>query len=445
MKLILPVFIKKQLGFKKYFQNTLWLISEKVIRIFSTLLVGVWVIRYLGPSDFGILAYAQSYVALFAVLSTFGIDSLVIRELVKDNTKRDELIGTVFWLKVMGALVVLVILAIAVNFTSNNYLTNAIIFIIASTTIFQSFNVLDLYFQSKVMSKYVAYSNMISLLLTSLLKIALILSKAPIIAFAWVILFESFILAIGFIYFYIKTNSTFIIKNLKFTKTTAISLLKDSWPLFFSAIVVTIYMKIDQVMIKEMLNSEALGQYAAAVKLSEVWYFIPAAIVSSVFPAIINAKKKSEELYNARLQMLYNLMVWMAIVIALPMTFLSDWIVALLFGGEYNQAGSILMIHIWAGVFVFLGLASTNWFVVENLLLLSFWRTFAGMVVNVFLNYILIPKYGGIGAAYATIISYSISAFLYDVLQKKTRTMFKMKLRAFNIYLTIKSIKNKNF
>lgn len=439
MKLILPAFIKKQLGFKKYFQNTLWLISEKVLRIFSTLLVGVWVVRYLGPSDFGLLAYAQSYVALFAVLSTFGFDNVVIRELVKDNAKIDKLVGTVFWLKVMGAFVVLTILAIAVNFTSNDYITNAIIFILASTTIFQSFNVLDLYFQSKVMSKYVAYSNMISLFITSLLKIALIIYKAPIIAFAWVILFESFILAIGFIYFYIKTNSTFFIKNLKFTKTIAISLLKDSWPLFFSAIVVTIYMKIDQVMIKEMLNVEAVGQYAAAVKLSEVWYFIPTAIVSSVFPAIINAKKKSDELYYARLQMLYNLMVWMAIAIALPMTFLSDWIVALLFGEEYNQAGSILMIHIWAGVFVFLGLASSRWFVVENLLLLSFWRYFAGMVVNVFLNYILIPKYGGIGAAYATIISYSLQAFFFDVLQKKTRAMFKMKLKAFNVYLIIKN------
>jgi O-antigen/teichoic acid export membrane protein len=339
----------------------------------------------------------------------------------------------------MGAFLTLVTLAIAINFTSNDYITNAIIFILAGTTIFQSFNVLDLYFQSKVISKYAVYSNIISLSISSLVKIALIIYKAPIIAFAWVILFESFILAIGFIYFYIKTNSTFFIKNLKFTKTIAISLLKDSWPLFFSAIVVTIYMKIDQVMIKEMLNVEAVGQYAAAVKLSEAWYFIPTVIVSSVFPAIINAKKKSEELYYARLQMLYNLMVWMAIAIALPMIFISDWIVALLFGEEYNQAGSILRIHIWAGVFVFLGLASSRWFVVENLLLLSLWRYLAGMVVNVILNYILIPKYGGIGAAYATIISYSIQAFFYDAFDRKTWAMFKMKLKAFNLYYLLKN------
>ena len=432
----------KNHGFMKYLKNTSWLISEKIIRIISTILVGVWVVRYLGPSDYGLLKYAQSYVALFAVLSTFGVDSIVIRELVKDNSKRDKLIGTVFCIKLIGAFLVLVILAIAIYFTSNNPLTNSIVFIIASSTIFQSFNIVDLYFQSKVMGKYVAYSNMISLLLISFSKIGLILYEAPIIAFAWIVLFESFILAMGLIYFYIKTSSTFYIKNYKFNKKIAISLLKDSWPLFLSAIVVTVYMKIDQVMIKEMLNVDAVGQYAAAVNLSEAWYFIPMAIVASVFPAIINAKKKSEELYYTRIQKLYNLMVFLALVVALPMTFLSDWIVALLYGVEYSQSGSILMIHTWAGVFVFLGVASAQWFVVENLLMLSFWRTFIGMVVNIGFNYILIPKYGGIGAAYATIIAQSIASFFYDIFHKDTRIMFKMKLKALNIYMTIKSLKS---
>jgi len=161
-------------------------------------------------------------------------------------------------------------------------------------------------------------------------------------------------------------------KILKFKRETAVSLLKDSWPLILSSMVIAIYMKIDQVMIKEMLDAEAVGNYAAAVRLSEAWYFIPMVISSSLFPAIINAKKISEKLYYDRLQKLYNLMVWMAISIALPMTFLSDWIVNLLYGAKYSEAGDVLMIHIWAGVFVFLGVASGKWFVAENLQLLSF-------------------------------------------------------------------------
>ncbi|MFP4332874.1 MAG: flippase [Campylobacterales bacterium] len=414
----------------KYFRNTSWLFAEKILRMVVGLFVGIWVARYLGPEQFGLLSYAQSFVGLFAAIATLGLDGIVVRELVKDENRRDELIGTAFWLKLMGAIGVLLVLAIAINFTSNDYYTNTLVFIIASATIFQSFNVIDFYFQSKVLSRYVVFANIISLFLSSVVKIVLILNEAPLIAFAWVVLFDSFVLACGFVYFYLK-HSTFSIKNLIFKKETAISLLKDSWPLILSSVVISVYMKIDQVMIQEMIDSEAVGQYAAAVRLSEAWYFIPMVIASSLFPAIINAKKQSEELYYARLQKLYDLMVWLAIAIALPMTFLSDWVVNLLYGEQYSQSGSVLMIHIWAGVFVFLGVASGRWLLSENLQMIAFWKTFSGMVINVVLNLLLIPKYGIQGAAVATLLGQLTANYVYDFFNKDLHAQLKMKTMCF--------------
>ena len=417
----------KHKGFIKYFKNTSWVLIEKIIRFTVGLFVGVWVARYLGPERFGLLSYAQSFVGLFTIIASLGLDGIVVRELVKNNNLNDEIIGTAFWLKLIAAFGVLLLLAIAINFTSNDTYTNILIFIIASATIFQSFNVVDFYFQSKVMSKFVVYANIISLLISSVVKITLILNEAPLVAFAWVILFDSFVLTCGFIYFYIKKNLKFKIKNLKLKIKTATSLLKDSWPLILSGIAISIYMKIDQVMIKEMMNAEAVGQYAAAVRLSEVWYFIPMVITASLFPAIINAKKQSEDLYYARLQRLLDFMFWMAIAIALPMTFLSDRIVELLYGAQYNQAGSVLMIHIWAGVFVFLGVASSKWFLVENLKMLSLQKAFYGMITNIILNLILIPKYGIQGAAFATLVSQATATYITDFFQIKTRKIFYMK------------------
>ena len=434
--------LKNHQGFMRYFKNTSWLFGEKILRMVVGLFVGIWVARYLGPEQFGLFSYAQSFVGLFTAIATLGLDGIVVRELVKDESRRDELIGTAFWLNILGALGVLIVLAIAINFTSNDSYTSSLVFIIASATIFQSFNVVDMYFQSKVLSKYIVYANVISLFISSIVKITLILNEAPLIAFAWVILFDSFILASGFIYFYLKnrchseqlehhsvldTESSFA---WGFNKSTALSLLKDSWPLILSGIVISIYMKIDQVMIKEMMNAEAVGQYAAAVRLSEVWYFIPMVIASSLFPAIINAKKVSKELYYARLQKLYGLMVWMAIAVALPMTFFSDWVVNFLYGEQYNQAESVLMVHIWAGVFVFLGVASGKWFMIENLQILSFWRTFYGMSINIVLNFLLIPKYGIQGAAIATLAANLVAAFIFDYFNKVTRPIFYMKLQA---------------
>ncbi|WP_258032102.1 flippase [Campylobacter concisus] len=423
--------LKNHQGFMKYFKNTSWLFFEKILRMLVGLFVGIWVTRYLGPERFGLFSYAQSFVGLFAAIATLGLDGIVVREIVKDESKATELIGTAFYLKLMGAVVTLLVLVIATQFTSNNRYTNLLVFIIASATIFQSFNVVDMYFQSKVLSKYAVFSNIISLFISSIVKITLILINAPLVAFAWAILFDSVVLAMGFIYFFLK-YSTCEIKKIKFNKTIAISLLKDSWPLILSGVVISIYMKIDQVMIQEILGNEAVGQYAAATRLSEIWYFIPTILVSSLFPAVVNARKQSEELYYSRLQKLFDLVVWIAIAIALPMTFLSDIIVNMLYGEQYNQAASVLTIHIWASIFVFLGVASGQWFIAENLQLLAFWRTFCGMVTNIFLNLLLITKFGIKGVAIATLVSYMIAGFMFDFASYKLRRIFFMKLNTIN-------------
>ncbi len=409
-------------------KNTSWLMFEKIFRMGVGLFVGIWVARYLGPVQFGIFSYSLSFVGLFAVFATFGLDGIMVRELVKDDNKRDVLLGTAFLLKIVGAIFVLLLLYSSTLFSSNTQETNILIFIIASATLLQSFNVIDFYFQSKVLSKYVAYANFISLFISSIIKITLIINEAPLIYFAWTVLFDSFILALGFIYFY-KLNNLSIFKW-KYDKKIDLSLLNDSWPLILSGMVIAIYMKIDQVMINEMLGSKAVGQYAAAIKLSATWYFLPMVISSSVFPAIINAKKSSTTLYYKRLQKLYDLMAWIAITIAIVFTFSSEWIVNLLYGEEYKEAGKILTIHIWAGVFVFLGTASSKWFIVENLQKHSFYRSLMGAIVNVILNFILIPKYSIYGAAIATIISQAIASYLYNMTNKKTLVTFKLQTNA---------------
>ena len=201
--------LKSDEGFVKYFKNTSWLLAEKIFRIIVGLFVGVWVARYLGPDQFGLLSYAQSFVGLFTAIATLGLDGIIVRELVKDESKRDNLLGTSFRLKLIGGIAAILFLAVTVNYTSNDAYTNLLVFIIASATIFQSFNVIDFYFQAKVLSKYVVLANIISLFLSSIVKIILILYEAPLIAFAWAVLFDSVVLAIGFVHFYSQNHLSF--------------------------------------------------------------------------------------------------------------------------------------------------------------------------------------------------------------------------------------------
>ncbi len=414
--------VKNHQGFRRYFANTSWLFAEQLLRMVAGLLVGIWVARYLGPEQFGIFSYAIAFTSLFNSIAKLGLDGIVVRDLVKEAENRDIYLGTAFWLKLLGALLMLGIVAIAMQLTSSDPLTNLYILIIASGAIFQSFEVVDFYFQSKVLSKFVSICKMAQLFISSLLKLYFIYTGAELIYFVLVTLLDQVTLALSlYIAYRFQELGSFYGH---FNKAIAKQLLKDSWPLIFSGLVIMIYMRIDQIMIKEMLGERDVGLFSAAVRLSEVWYFIPVIISTSLFPSIVNAKKISDKLYDTRLRRLYTFMIWLAIMIALPMTFLSNWLVTLLYGEAYREAGQILMIHIWAGVFVFMGVASSKWFISEGLQRHLTINTVAGAIMNILLNIFLIPKYGIYGAAIATVMSQALASYFMNILFKLTRLNF---------------------
>lgn len=396
--------------------------SEQVVRIVAGLLVGIYVARYLGPDQFGIYSYAIAVVALFGVVAKLGLDGVVVRDLVSHPEKRDIYLGTAFWLKVIGALFSFAVLAIVLQFTNNDATTTLYIFIIASGLIFQSFDVVDFYFQSRVLSKFVSLAKLFQLLLSSLLKLYFVFIQADLFWFVLVSLLDQITLAISLAFAYWRQRVGAFFGY--FDAETAKVMLKNSWPLVLTGVAIILYMRIDQIMIKEMLGEREVGLYAAAIRLSEAWYFVPVIICNSLFPAILNARKTDLELYKKRLQKLYSVMFYFAVCVALPVTLMADGIVGVLYGADYQDAGAVLSIHIWAGVFVGMGVVNNQWFLAENLQYLASRNTLLGAVTNVALNYALIPLYGITGAALATFVSYGVAAYLSLLLSIKTRARF---------------------
>ena len=424
--------LKHHSGFRKYFANTSWLLGERALRIAVSLFVGIYVARYLGPERFGLLSYALSFVGIFVALATLGLDEVVVRELIKTPEQREKILGTSFLLKLVGTLLMWAAILVAIPLTENDLQTNILIIIIAFGVFFQAFNVIDLSFQAEVKSKYVVHAQFIQLIVSSTIKIILIVNEAPLIWFASVFFLDAIVLALGLVFTYLHNSNK--IFSWKWSYETSKHLLHDSWPLIFAGIVVSVYMKIDQIMIKEMLGAKEVGLYAAAVKLSEAWYFIPMAIASSLYPAIINARVYQKEVYYQKIQNLFDLMVWVAVSIALPTTFLSTLVVEFLYGKEYLGSSSVLIIHIWTAVFVFLGVASSKYLLAENFIKKTFYRTFIGALLNIIMNYYLIGIIGIQGDAISTLISHFFAAYFYDILDKDLRIMFIMKTKSLFFY-----------
>jgi polysaccharide transporter, PST family len=417
-------------GLRRIVVNTGWLFADRILRMGVGLVVGVWVARYLGVERFGLLSYVSAFVALFSTLATLGLPSLVIRTIAQEPEERAAILGTAFWLQLVGGCLTL-LLALGTMFVlrHDDPQMLGLVAILASAAIFQAFDTIDLWFQSQVQSKYPVLAKNIAFLILAIVKVGLIQRQAPLFAFALTTFAEAAIGAIGLIICYrFQGNS---LRAWRWSLPLAKRLLRESWPLILSGFTIMIYMKVDQIMLGQMVGEQAVGIYAAATRISEVWYFIPTAIAASVAPGIYAAKQAADqELYYRRIEQSLQVLSVIAIVIAVPMTFVSGRIVSALFGPEYAAAGPILAIHIWAAWFVFTGIGSSSWFIAEGLIHLAFRRTLVGALINIGLNFVLIPAYGGVGAAIATVIAQAFASFLSNVSHPQSRKIFWIQLRS---------------
>lgn len=404
-------------GFKRYFANTGWMFFGQMVSLLISFFIGVWLARYLGPENYGILNYAIAFSGLFGFIASLGVDGILSRELVAHPEQRDELLGTAFFLKLVGGFLAFFVSAIFVFVFQSSNLIRILVLLFSLVYIFQSMYVISIFFQSNVEAKKNVKTQLVAMLISSFLKIIFIISGLGLI---WIILIyalDSLWIGLGLIWEYYKSKLK--IKFWKFNKGLAKNILNSSWFVMLSSASIYIYMKVDQVMIGAFMGQTEVGLYAVAVKFVEIWYFIPSLICASVFPAIINAKEVSLLVYKKRLKALYLLMIFIAVAIALPSTLLAHWAVLILFGKEYLGAVGVLQIYIWSGVGLFLGWAINQYLISENFVKTIFILNISAMLVNVMLNLILIPAFGLTGAAWATFVSYLIGPIVMLLLRKK--------------------------
>ncbi len=418
--------LKNNEAFMKYFKNTSWLFSERILRMGVGFFVIIALTRYLGPENFGVLSYSQSLVGIFAAFATLGIDVILVRELTINKDNSNNLVGTAFFLRVIVSIIV-----IATIFMLNSFINDKeavmLTSIIAFALIFQSLNTIDAFFQANVISKYSVLANAMAFVVSSALKLLLVYFEMDLIYFAYAFVLDSFFIGIGYIYIYTKQQNSLF--RWTFDKETAVYFLKNGWPLMLVALAAVIYARIDQVMIKHILDNEAVGNYAAALKVSELFYFIPLLMAQSIFPKIIEVKSKSERQYFALLEKLYRLLFWCVIPISLGLFIFSDLIVSTLYGDQFTRASSILSILAFSIIFVAIGTITTKLLYAEKYEKKYLYRSVFGVFVNIGFNLYFIPAYGPEGAAASTLLTLFFIYYVYDIFDKDLHKFYYLKLK----------------
>lgn len=433
----LPSFIRKGFegreGLRKVVGNSGWMLFDKIVRVGGTFLVNILVTRYLGPERFGLLSYAMAFVSLFLAIANLGLFSIVIRDIVRYPEERHEILGTSLVLKLCGGTACLGLSFMAIQLTNPvNPQTIPLVVIVATGMIFQAFDVFDFWFLSQLQSKNTLKANLPTFIICAIVRIMLIYVEAPLIAFAWVSLAEIILAGIGFLIVYQSTTRELLLLSFRFS--WAKNILKDCTPLIFAGLMVMLYNRIDQIMLGNMLGEKAVGLYSAAVRLAEFWYVFPGLILQSLFSTIVTSKEKGAEIYTRVMQKVFDSMAIFSAIFVVPLFIASNWLIELFYGKAYEGAGPLLAVYVLSGIFVMIGHAREYWIAAENLMRFSLYSSIVGAVINILLNLILIPRFGTIGAAYATLFALIAGSYLVNVVSCRTRPVFYMQTSALFLF-----------
>lgn len=421
-------FVKSD-GFRRYFTNTSWLFIDNALNLIIGFAMGILVARYLGASDFGLMSFAKSTAKLFSVFCALGLEKIIIKRFIDRNTRHEIVMGTGMGMKAMASVFCITAISIVGLFIFKDVLTYSLVLLFAGVTFFESFVIIRFFFQSKVQTRFVSRIVTYKIIISAGIKLLLVYFQAPLIYFAYEALLESVLGTMGYIYIY-HSRSSHSVKRWRFSTKYAKELLTDSWPLLISGFVVYVYMEIDILMIKSFMGNAAVGHYSIAVRLTNIWNMAGIVICSSLFPAILNAKNTNQELYLTRFSSLLRLLVGISLFISLSVFTGGAWFINTFFGEEYLLAIAPLNILVWTVIFVNLGIASQQWHIAEGLQKLLLIRTTIGAIVNLILNFLLIPRVGINGAAIATLVAQVCATYLSNSFSKKTIGLFYMQSKS---------------
>lgn len=426
----------------KIIKNIGWLLFDRLIRLSVGLLISIWLVRYLDPSQFGALSYASAITDIFATLAGLGLQSIVVRDIVQNYQTKEEALGTAAILQITSGIISYILLIIVLTMTlSNDGLVKSLLLVLGLTFLFKFSEISSFWFESQVTSKYTVWIQNFSFLLFSTIKYIAISNNASVLTFASITVIESiFISGLALL---ILNSHGIKLKKLRFAVLKAKKLLYFSIPLLLTNILTIIQARIDQIMLGYILNDAEVAKYSIPLRLVEIAVIGSTIIYSTFAPSIIESKSESLIIFRKKIEQFYKLNILIGFLIALPVSIYSQELIDILFGSTYSSSASILSVMSIRIFIAYLGVARGVYLLNENLMGYAAITVAIGICINICLNYFLIPSYGGLGATYASLISFTTSIVL-DLFYKKTQLNAKIMIISIFTFPSLLRAKNVN-
>lgn len=410
-------------------KNAGWIITGKLIQMVLSFVVSILTARYLGSSNFGIINYANAYVAFFTAFCTLGINSVIIKEFVDDPDRQGETLGSAIVLQTISSILSVIMIVGIVSIVDRDDSTIIWVAMLCSLSlVFQAVEAFNYWFQSRYASKTTAIATLIGYVVITFYKIILLLLKKDVLWFAASSAVDHACIAVLLYVAYRKAGGP----RLSFSLNRAKGLLGRSYHYILSGMMVAIYGQTDKIMLKHMLDESSVGLYSLATSLCSFWTFVLVAIIDSIYPTIIQlyADKKYAQ-FEKKNRQLYAIVIYVSAFVGIMILLFGDWAIALLYGQEYIGAAAPLKVVAWYTIFSYLGVARNAWIVCENKQKYLKYMYFGAAVLNILLNLIMIPTWGAVGAAVASLITQVFTSVAIPYMIPAMRPNAKLMTEAF--------------
>lgn len=423
--------------------NLGWSGANQSIRAATFALFTVLAARHLGPSAYGAFSLSLAIVKIAAVVAGFGLDRVVVRELVLNPNAFVGILRRSLLFRLGSGVVMYLVTCVCVSvFLPDDHIVLILVAIAGVSILLQAFDTFDSLFQARGCMKLSFFGRTIPVVAAAVLKVAAVLLGATAMAFAALEALEAMLISVGLVTAFFMAAKLKPENWMERPQGGPFRMARDAFPLAIAAVAIIVYARSDVIMLGAMVGNAAAGVYVAASQISELWAILPLAIAPAVYPTLIKLRETNQEEYEKRFELLIQGMIAIAYLIAIGVTVLAPLLVGLLYGEAYTEAIGILTVHVWSVLFVFLGTAQCLWDAGERMFWLTCIRTVLGAATNIALNLVLIPRYGALGAAIATVISYSIAGFLLNAIGRTTRPLFAMQLRSLCLIPMINFLRN---
>lgn len=407
--------------------NASWLIAGNICHMLISLIVGLMTARYLAPSNYGLINYGAAYVSLCMSLCTLGLNSVIIKEFTDNPQDQGTAIGTTLVLRLCSSFLCSVgIIAFVSIIDKDEPVTIVVVALCSVSLIFHIFDTFKYWFQYRYQSKVTAIVTFLAFFATAIYKIILLVLQKDVKWFAFASSVDYIILAALFIFAYKKHGGP----RLRFDKTKAKSMLGKSYHYILSGMMVAIYGQTDKLMLKQMLGETEVGYYSTALQICNMWVFVLVAIIDSMYPTILSLHKANYKAFEKKNKQLYAIVFYVSVIVSLVLTIFGDLIIGILYGVDFSLAVNPLRLITWYTAFSYLGVARNAWIVCENKQKYLKYMYFLAAILNVILNYTLIPLLGASGAALASLITQLFTSLILPMCFKGMRRNTVLMLQA---------------